>query len=126
MKHAAPGIMFAALLSLGTTASLAGDPPAAPPADELAVHRMHGHARTPPTAEEMTRHMQEELGLSPEQVEKVRAICEQHLAQMEKIRSDHDKAMKDVLSAEQYEKFRKSREEHEAKMHELHHGGHPH
>jgi hypothetical protein len=91
---------------------------------------MHGRHHGPPSAEEMTRHMQKELGLSEEQTARVRTINEQHVAQMEKlrpseeemraraeqmdrIRNEHDAALKKVLDAGQYETFRNSREAHE-------------
>jgi len=74
----------------------------------------------------MTRHMQEDLGLTEEQASRVRAINETHIAQMNRTHEEHDAALKQVLSAEQYAKLRKSREEHEERMGKRHDGPHPH
>ena len=115
----------ALVLTLGTGASLAAEPPAPPPAAP-AHHGMHARHHGPPAAQEMTRHMQEDLGLTEEQASRVRAINETHIAQMNRTHEEHDAALKQVLSAEQYAKLRKSREEHEERMGKRHDGPHPH
>jgi len=78
----------------------------------------------------MTEHMAADLGLTPEQVDKVRAINEKHVTEMqalmpseeemrarhekmERIRAEQDAALKAVLTPEQYASFSTSREEHE-------------
>lgn len=90
----------------------------------------------------MTLHMQRDLGLSPDQVERVRAINEKHVAQMrklmpseeemrarheqmEKARSEQDAALKEVLTPGQYATFSRQRAERENHMRERRHGERP-
>jgi Spy/CpxP family protein refolding chaperone len=132
MRQNRPAHALAILLALAPGLGLA-DQAATGQAATAPPHGMHGRHHAPPAAEEMTRRMQEELGLSEEQTAKVRLINEQHVTRMkqlrpseeemraraeqrDRIRSEHDAALKAVLDTRQYETLRKSRATHEKRM----------
>lgn len=121
-------LALATLLCLLANGSFASDSPAPPPDPAPSMHPRHHHAG-PPTPEDMTKRMAADLGLTPEQVDKVRAINEKHVAEMralmpseeemrvrrekiERIRTAQDAALKAVLTPEQYASFRASGKEH--------------
>ena len=143
MKHTIASVFAGGLVCLSASLALAADPaPAPPPAHP---HGMHGHPRGhhgPPTAAEITEHMQKDLDLSPEQLSKVRAINEEHVAemaklhptekemqarmeQMSKLRDKQAAELRAVLTEEQYARFSKQREERDMRMMKHHHAPEP-
>jgi hypothetical protein len=86
--------------------------------------------------------MQKDLDLSPEQLSKVRAINEEHVAemaklhpteeemqdrmeQMTKLRDKQAAELRTVLTEEQYASFSKQREERDMRMKKHHHAPEP-
>ncbi len=55
--------------------------------------------------------MQKDLNLSPEQVQKIKAMQDEHFSEMETKKKDHDAEMKNILTPDQYQKWKKQKEE---------------
>lgn len=139
MKHSIVSLFAGGLVCLYASLALAADPETAPPPGHpQGMHaRPHGH-HGPPSAAEMTEHMQKDLDLSPEQLPKVRAINEEHAAgmaklhpteeemrarreQMATLREKQAQELRGVLTEEQYARFTKQRQEQEMRMKRHHH-----
>lgn len=139
MKHTIAYLFAGGLVCLSASLALATDPAATPPPAH--PQEMHGH-HAPPSAAQITAHMQKDLDLNPEQLSKVRAINEEHVAemaklhptekemqarmeQMSKLRDKQAAELRAVLTEEQYARFTKQREEHDMRMKKHHHAPEP-
>ena len=84
---------------LGLPVAVLAQPPAPPP--DAPSHGKH----FPPSPERMTEHMSQSLGLDAQQATKLRALNQKHAADMKRLRDDHEKGLRQILTPEQWTKF---------------------
>lgn len=102
-----PALLLTALLTV-PVAALAQPPGDAP------RHGMH----SPPSPERLTERMSRDLGLDEAQSEKLRALNERHAADLKRLREDHEKGLRGILTPEQWTKFEAERDARHERMRE--------
>lgn len=97
-------LLLGALLALPLGALAQAPAPDAPPPG------MHGA----PSADRMTERMSQDLGLDAAQTDRLRALNERHAADLNRLREEHEKGLREILTPEQWQKF----EEHRKQRHQ--------